>query len=86
MAAGTPWGVSADYQFEIGDYDDASMSATRRQLRFDVERTIAESWTVLFEASQRYSLYDVASIGSEDRTELALSITKTLIGTKPRLR
>jgi hypothetical protein len=74
--SGKPWGVSADYQFEVGDYDDASMSATRRQLRFDVERTIAGSWTVLFEAAHRYSLYDVASIGSEDRTELALSVTK----------
>lgn len=72
------WDFSAEFQFEVGDYDDSTLSATRQRLSFDVQRTFSAGWAALFEASQRHSNYDLDSNGSEDRTELALSLSKTI--------
>lgn len=71
------WDFAADYQFDIGDYDDASQSATRHRLGAEAQHSFADDWAVMFEASLRHSDYDLASNGSEDRTELSLSISKS---------
>jgi tetratricopeptide (TPR) repeat protein len=72
------WDFGAEYQLEVGDYDDASLSATRQRLGVELQRSFSAGWAVMLEASQRHSDYDLASNGSEDRTELALSISKTM--------
>ena len=72
------WDFAADYHFDIGDYDDASQSATRHRLGAEIQHSFANDWAVMVEASIRHSDYDLASNGSEDRTELGLSISKTL--------
>lgn len=72
------WDFSAGYRFEIGDYDDASLSATRHELSFDAEYGFAPDWSLLAEASRRRSDYDSGANGNEQRTELALALTRTL--------
>lgn len=72
------WAVGIEYQLELSNYDDDTLSATRHQLRIDVERTLIADWDVLFEATRRYSNYDSVENGSEERTELALTVTKPL--------
>lgn len=72
------WDFRFGYELEIGDYDDASLSATRHELSFDAEREFAMDWTFLFEASQRRSSYDDDTNGNEQRTELALALTRML--------
>lgn len=71
------WDFGAEYQFDVGDYDDSTLSATRQRLSVEIEHTFSAGWAVSFEASQRHSDYDLASNGSEDRTELSLSLSKT---------
>lgn len=72
------WQVGAEYLLEVADYDDATLSAQRHHLRIDVERAIGVDWLVLFEAARRHSDYDSDASGAEDRTELALTVTRTL--------
>ncbi|HEY5761290.1 MAG TPA: tetratricopeptide repeat protein [Steroidobacter sp.] len=72
------WDFRFGYQLEIGDYDDDSLSATRHELSFEAENEFATDWTVLIEASQRRSSYDDDTNGNEQRTELALALTRTL--------
>lgn len=72
------WDFGAEYQFDLGDYDDPTLSATRHRLNLELQRSFSAGWAVMLEASQRHSEYDLESNGSEDRTELALSISKTL--------
>jgi hypothetical protein len=72
------WDFGAEYQFDIGDYDDSTLSATRHRLSGELHRSFSAGWAVMLEASLRHSDYDLASNGSEDRTELGLSISKTL--------
>ncbi len=72
------WAFTFGYQLEIGDYQDNSLSATRQQLSVDAEYSFATDWTLLAEASRRNSNFDSATNGNEHRTELALSLTRTL--------
>jgi tetratricopeptide (TPR) repeat protein len=72
------WDFTFGYRLEIGDYDDDSLSATRHELSFDAEYGFATDWTFLAEASRRRSDYDSDTNGSEQRTELALGLTRTL--------
>lgn len=72
------WNFRFGYLFEIGDYDDESLSATRHELSFDAETEFATDWTILLEASGRRSTYDDDTNGNEQRTELALALTRTL--------
>lgn len=76
--APTDWQLGAEYLFEVADYDDATLSSKRQHLRIDVERALNADWSVLFEASRRHSDYDSDDSGTEDRTELALTVTRTL--------
>jgi hypothetical protein len=71
------WDFGAEYQFDVGDYDDASLSATRHRLGLEMQRSFAAGWAVMLEGSLRHSDYDQASNGSEERTELALSLMKS---------
>jgi tetratricopeptide (TPR) repeat protein len=73
-----PWDVGIEYQVDISDYDDATLSATRHQLGVDLQRPLFGGWTVMLEASRRHSRYDDASNGSEDRTQFALGVAKIL--------
>lgn len=72
------WDFGAEYQFDIGDYDDSTLSATRHRLSAEFQRTFSAGWAVMLETSLRHSDYDLESNGSEDRAEVALSISKTL--------
>jgi tetratricopeptide (TPR) repeat protein len=72
------WDFRFGYQLEIGDYDDDSLSATRHELRFDAASEFATDWTAELEASVRRSNYDDDTNGNEQRTELALALTRTL--------
>lgn len=76
--APTQWHVGVEYQYEVADYDDATLSAKRHQLRIDVERELTTNWDLLFEASRRNSDYDSGDNGSEERTELALTVSRYL--------
>lgn len=71
------WDFIAEYNFDIGDYDDSSLSATRHRLGVELEHSFADSWTVSLAGSLRHSDYDLASNGTEDRSELALSIGRS---------
>jgi hypothetical protein len=72
------WDFGAEYQFDVGDYDDPALSATRHRASLELQRSFSTGWAVMLEGSLRHSEYDLASNGSEERTELALSISKTL--------
>lgn len=73
-----PWELGIEYRFDVSDYDDEAMSVTRQQLGLDLQCLLPGEWAILFSATRRHSNYDVATNGSEDRTEFALAITKTL--------
>jgi len=72
------WAFTFGYQLEIGDYQERLLSATRHLLSADAEYSFATDWTFLAEASRRHSSYDSDINGNEQRTELALSLTRTL--------
>ncbi len=72
-----PWALGAEYQMDVSDYDDDALSATRHQLGVDAQRALYNGWAVLFEATRRRSNYDQGS-GAENRTQLAVAMTKTL--------
>lgn len=76
--AAADWDLGFEYRVELADYDDATLSATRHQLRVDVERTLIADWSVLFEATRRHSNYDSSEYGREQRTELAVTVMKPL--------
>lgn len=71
------WNFGAEYNFDVGEYDDSSLSAARRRLGIEIQHAFSAGWAVMFEASQRHSDYDIESNGSEARTELALSLSKS---------
>lgn len=71
------WDFGAEYQFDVGDYDDSSLSATRHRVSLELQRSFAVSWAVMLETTLRHSDYDLASNGSEDRAEVALSLSKS---------
>jgi hypothetical protein len=73
------WDVGVEYQFEVADYDDATLSAKRHQLRVDVERALGADWIVSFEFARRHSKYDLDENGSEERTELALTVSRAFL-------
>ena len=72
------WDIYAAYRLEIADYDSATLSSTRHELRVFVERPLNADWTVLFDASGRHSDYDAADYGVERRTDFGLAVTRTL--------
>jgi hypothetical protein len=72
------WELGIEYRFDVNDYDDAALSARRHQLGLDLQRTLPGDWAILFAATRRNSRYDDESHGTEDRTELALAMEKTL--------
>jgi len=72
------WDFGFGYRFELGDYDDASLSATRHVMSVEAEYDFAIDWTLLAEASRRHSDYDSGANGKERRTELGLALTRTL--------
>jgi tetratricopeptide (TPR) repeat protein len=72
------WAIGFQYQYEDDDYDDATLSAKRHQLSMDVEHEIGADWLVAFEATHRHSDFDIERNGREQRTDLALTVTRTL--------
>jgi hypothetical protein len=72
------WDFGAEYQIDVGDYDDSSLSATRHRLGLELQRSFSTGWAVMLEGSLRHSEYDLASNGTEDRTEVALSLSKPI--------
>jgi tetratricopeptide (TPR) repeat protein len=72
------WDVSLEYRFDSSDYDDESLSFSRHQLGVDVQRELAEYWTVQAGLSFDRSRYDVAASGSEERFELTLAASRSL--------
>lgn len=73
-----PWDLGFEYQVDVSDHEDAVLSATRHQLGVDLQRSLFAGWTIILEATLRRSRYDDASSGSEDRTQFALAMAKTL--------
>lgn len=71
------WDFGAELEVDVGDYDDSTLSATRQQISLDVRHSFTAGWEAMFEASQRRSDYDVARTGSENRTELTLSVSRS---------
>lgn len=77
-----PWNIGAAYQFDKSNLRDESLSATRHQLAISAARTIAQTWLLGCEITQRHSSYDIS--GKESRTEFNLTVEKAL-GTHWRL-
>ncbi|MBM0106106.1 tetratricopeptide repeat protein [Steroidobacter sp. S1-65] len=72
------WDIYASYRLELADYDAATLSSTRHEVRVDVEHPINNDWTVQFDASLRQSDYDLSDYGVERRSDLGLAVTRTL--------
>lgn len=72
-----PWTVAIEYQMDASNYADDALSATRHQLGVDAQRALYDGWAVQLEATRRRSRYDQGS-GAENRTQLALAMSKTL--------
>ena len=70
------WTFDAEYRFEMSDYVDESLSATRHQLGFGGERTLGGNWLLSLHALLRHSRYDLDANGSEDRTDFDLSLAR----------
>ena len=72
------WDLTVAYRFESSDYDNAALSLDRHQLSFDVQRALDANWTVQASLARDRSRYDVAANGNENRTELALAVSRNL--------
>jgi tetratricopeptide (TPR) repeat protein len=72
------WDVSLEYKYDTSDYEDESLSFSRHQLSADVQRDLAEYWTVQAGVSFDSSSYDVAANGSEERFELTLATSRSI--------
>jgi tetratricopeptide (TPR) repeat protein len=72
------WDVSLEYKYDTSDYEDESLSFSRHQLSADVQRDLAEYWTVQAGVSFDSSSYDVAANGSEERFELTLAASRSI--------
>lgn len=72
------WDVAVGYRFDSNDYDDATLSFDRHQLAIDAQRELDENWIVQASLTGDRSRYDVATNGSEERTEIALAVSRKL--------
>jgi tetratricopeptide (TPR) repeat protein len=70
------WDVTVDYRFDKTDYADEALSFDRQQLSVDAEYELDANWTLQASLAHDRSSYDQAANGSEDRTELALAVTR----------
>ena len=77
MAPRPLWDFGAEYQFDIGDYDDSTLSFDRHRVAVDVQRELNADWTVQAGLEHDRSSYD-SSTGSEERTELIVAVSRDL--------
>jgi tetratricopeptide (TPR) repeat protein len=78
------WEVAAELLGDEGDYRNEMLSATRYRMSLDLQRAIPGGWTIGAEARRQHSSYDDSTSGSEDLTEIALAVGKSL-GSRWRL-
>jgi hypothetical protein len=78
------WEVAVELLGDAGDYRDEMLSAARYRMLLDVQRAIPGGWTIGAEARRQHSDYDDDASGSEDLTEIALAVRKSL-GSRLRL-
>jgi hypothetical protein len=67
-----------EYQMEMSDHVDESLSATRHQVVLDVRRDLNEAWSLACAIAAHTARYDVEANGDEQRTEFAIQITRVL--------
>lgn len=72
------WDVAVAYRFDSNDYDDTSLSFDRHQLAVDAQRELDENWIVQASLTGDRSRYDDTANGSEERTEIALAVSRKL--------
>jgi hypothetical protein len=72
------WDVTVHYRFDSSEHDDVTLSFDRHRLGIDVQRELDENWTVQASLSHDRSRYDVAAIGSEERSEVELTVGRDL--------
>lgn len=72
------WDLGIEIQGDTGEYREEVLSATRYQVGVDARHTWPAGWTASGEVRRRHSRYDAESNGTEDFTELALTLHKTL--------
>jgi tetratricopeptide (TPR) repeat protein len=70
------WDVSVDYRFDKSDYAEEVLSFDRHQISVYAEYELDADWTVLASLVHDRSGYAVAENGSEERTELALTVSR----------
>jgi hypothetical protein len=73
-----PWDLGVEYQMEVSDHVDESLSATRHQVVLDVRRDLNEAWSLACAIAAHTARYDVEANGDEQRTEFAIQITRVL--------
>ena len=72
------WDLALEYRFYSADYDDDALSFDRHQLSIDVRRALDVNWTVQAGLARDQSRYDLSANGTEDRTEVALTVSRNL--------
>jgi hypothetical protein len=70
------WDLTVDYRFDKSDYSDEALSFDRHQLSFDAGYELDANWTVQATLAHDRSDYAVAENGSEERTEIALAVSR----------
>jgi tetratricopeptide (TPR) repeat protein len=70
------WDVTVDYRFDKSDYADEALSFDRHQLSADAEYELDVNWTVQASLSHDRSSYELTENGSEERTEIALAVSR----------
>jgi hypothetical protein len=72
------WALGLEYNLEVSDLQDETLSTTRNQFAFDLRRDLNVDWSLALDATLRHSVYAVSENGTEDRMEIGLAITRAL--------
>ncbi len=70
------WRVTLDYRFDASDYADDALSFDRHEISVDAEYELDANWRMQAGLAHDRSNYDLAENGSEQRTEIALAVSR----------
>jgi hypothetical protein len=72
------WAVYVQYRFDTTDYASETLSFDRHQFSVDAFYDLDSDWALQASLAHDRSSYEVAENGSENRSELALAVTRNL--------
>ena len=74
----SPWRFAADVEFERNDLHDAMLASSRRQVSLSATRIIDEHWQAGIDFALRHTRFESDASGTENRTDAALFVSRSL--------